>query len=54
MFKVFLPIDKKIKVIITRSRNGWSDAFKKKIKGKKEKVIGEEISNQFDREEWEW
>ena len=36
-------------------REGWDEAFK--TRGKKQKdrlLLGEEIVNQFDQDEWEW
>jgi antitoxin component of MazEF toxin-antitoxin module len=36
-------------------RDGWTEAFAVKRKGKKEQLfMGKEIANQFDQDEWEW
>lgn len=34
------------------SREGWNEAFKKA--GKERLLMGEEATNQFDKDEWEW
>lgn len=36
-------------------REGWKEAFKSpKRKRKEELLMGEEVINEFDRDEWEW
>lgn len=35
-----------------RRRKGWSDAFK--TASKEHLLMGNEMSNQFDEDEWEW
>lgn len=40
---------------VRQIREGWDEAFK--TEGKKQKkrlLLGEEIVNQFDQDEWEW
>lgn len=39
-----------------RPREGWSEMFRKAVAedGDDEELFGENITNRFDEEEWEW
>jgi len=40
---------------IRKPRETWDEAFQKALaEGEKEDLIGGEIQNNFDEEEWEW
>ena len=40
---------------ISHARKGWAQAFKAGRKGRKEPLLmGDEIVNEFDKDEWEW
>lgn len=39
-----------------KPREGWEEKFKQALAedGETEEIIGEDIQNRFDEEEWEW
>ena len=39
---------------VRATREGWKEAFKSPKKHKKTLLIGDEVINKFDRDEWEW
>lgn len=40
---------------VRHAREGWEEAFKAKNKKHREQLLmGEEIINEFDRDEWKW